>query len=282
MRTDGASIIAIEEPESHLHPSAIHQLNEVIKTLGNENQVILTTHNPLFVDRNDIKSNIIVDNGKASPAKDIKKIRDLLGIKASDNLTNAGYVLVVEGGEDALSFKALLSHLSDKLKKNITAHMLVVEPIGGAGNLSYKLSLLKNSLCVYHSFLDNDDAGREAYEKAENDGLISTRSNTFVTCNGSPNTEFEDCLDLNLYQEKIFEEFGVDLNCPQFRGNAIWSNRVRAAFLDQGKLWNDGVESRVKHCVANCVIRDPENSLNPHKRNSIDALVSSLEGLIRS
>ncbi|HFM2573331.1 TPA: ATP-dependent endonuclease, partial [Escherichia coli] len=39
VRTDGASIIAIEEPESHLHPAAIHQLLKVIKSLGEENQV---------------------------------------------------------------------------------------------------------------------------------------------------------------------------------------------------------------------------------------------------
>jgi len=74
----GASIIAIEEPESHLHPAAIHQLNEVIMTLGENNQVVLTTHNPLFVDRSDIRSNVIVNSGKAVPAKNIGQIRDLL------------------------------------------------------------------------------------------------------------------------------------------------------------------------------------------------------------
>ena len=149
-RRDGASIVAIEEPESHLHPAAIHQLNEVIQSLGKENQVILTTHNPLFVDRKVIKSNIIVDNGKALPAKNTQQIRDLLGIKASDNLTNASYVLVVEGDDDVIALRALLRHLSESLKKLIDSHMLILEQIGGAGNLSYKLSSLKNSLCVYH------------------------------------------------------------------------------------------------------------------------------------
>ena len=54
-RRAGASIIAIEEPESHLHPGAIHQLVDIIKSLAEENQVIITTHNPLFVDRSNIK-----------------------------------------------------------------------------------------------------------------------------------------------------------------------------------------------------------------------------------
>ncbi len=40
----GASIIAMEEPESHLHPGAIHQLRNIIYELAEENQIILTTH----------------------------------------------------------------------------------------------------------------------------------------------------------------------------------------------------------------------------------------------
>ena len=44
--------------------------------------------------------------------------------------------------------------------------MLVIDEIGGAGNLSYKLTLLSNSLCVYHTFLDNDEAGFKGMDKA--------------------------------------------------------------------------------------------------------------------
>ena len=281
-RTDGASIIAIEEPESHLHPAAIHQLLSVIRSLGEENQVILSTHNPLFVDRHDIKTNIIINNGSASPAKNIKQIRDLLGIKASDNLTNANFVLVVEGEDDVISLTALLKVLSPKLKQMIDGHMLIIEPIGGAGNLPYKLTLLKNSLCVFHTLLDNDEAGRTAYESAEADALVDIKSNTFINCNGSPNTEFEDCLELSVYKDKIDEEYGVNLDCPDFRGNRKWSDRVRQAFLSQGKQWNNGIEARVKYSVANCVKRNPENALSPHKRGAIDALITSLETMIGS
>ena len=38
--TNGVSVIAIEEPESHLHPAAIHQLNKIIASLTDANQVI--------------------------------------------------------------------------------------------------------------------------------------------------------------------------------------------------------------------------------------------------
>jgi hypothetical protein len=164
----------------------------------------------------------------------------------------------------------------------IDGHMLIIEPIGGAGNLPYKLTLLKNSLCVFHTLLDNDEAGRTAYESAEADALIDIKSNTFINCNGSPNTEFEDCLELSVYKDKIDEEYGVNLDCPDFRSNRKWSDRVRQAFLSQGKQWNNGIEARVKYSVANCVKRNPGNALNPHKRGAIDALITSLEAMIGS
>lgn len=278
----GASIIAIEEPESHLHPAAIHQLNTVITSLSNNNQVVLTTHNPLFVDRNDIKSNIIVNSGKATPAKSTKQIREILGIKASDNLTNASYVLVVEGEDDVIALKAILPTLSEVIAKSLKSNLLVIEQIGGAGNLPYKLTLLKNSLCAYHCFLDHDDAGRGAFQKAEKEKLLSIKNNTFVTCNGSTNSEFEDCLNISSYAKEILDEFGVDLNTNAFRGKGKWSDRVRNMFLKDGKPWSDNVESRVKYAVAKAVKKSPNAALNDHKRNSIDALVRSLESLLES
>jgi len=278
----GASILAIEEPESHLHPAAIHQVNEIIQSIAKTTQVIITTHNPLFVDRTSVKSNIIVTDGAATAAKSIASIRDLLGIKASDNLTHANYALVVEGEEDALALKALLPVLSEKIGKALRTNLLIIEPIGGAGNLSYKLSLLKNSLCATHTLLDGDDAGRNAFAKAEKDSLVSVASCTFVTCQGMTDAEFEDCVDLSIYKDSVLAELGVDLASTKFRGNEKWSQRLRTAFLDQGKQFTDNLIAKTKYVVANAIALNPKGALNEHKRNSIDALVSALERMVKS
>lgn len=277
----GASILAIEEPESHLHPAAIHQVNEIIQEISKTSQVILTTHNPLFVDRENVKANIIVTDGGATPAKSIASIRDLLGIKASDNLMHANYALVVEGEEDAIALKALLPTLSDKLARALRNNLLIIEPIGGAGNLSYKLSLLKNSLCAVHTLLDNDQAGRDAYQRAEKDSLLSIANCTFITCNGMVESEFEDCLNSDVYSDTILNEQGVDLSSGKFHGSSKWSKRLRTTFLDQGKPFTDALLMKSKYLVAAAVARNPKDSLNVHKRNSIDAVVSSLERLIK-
>jgi putative ATP-dependent endonuclease of the OLD family len=278
----GASILAIEEPESHLHPAAIHQVNDIIQSIARTSQVIITTHNPLFVDRTNVKSNIIVTDGAANPAKSIAAIRDLLGIKASDNLTHANYALVVEGEEDALALKAILPTLSEKIGKALKNNFLIIEPIGGAGNLSYKLSLLKNSLCATHTLLDSDDAGRVAYEKAEKDSLITSATCTFITCNGMQQAEFEDCITVETYRQAVLDEQGVDLDQTSFRGNDKWSQRLRATLKNQGKLPTDTMISKFKFAVAEAITKNPKIALNEHKRNSIDALVSALERMIKT
>jgi AAA15 family ATPase/GTPase len=275
-----ASIIAIEEPESHLHPGAIHQLKEIIEVLGVDNQVVLTTHNPLFVDRFDIQSNIIVDSGKAKPAKKIDSIRELLGIRASDNLVNANHVLIVEGSDDVIALKAILTEESPRLAAALKNHELVIDEIGGASNLSYKLSILENSLCLSHTFLDDDDAGRKAFEKAEEAGILKLKDNTFISIQGRHDTEFEDCLNVDLYKDAIKDEFGVTLTGPKFNSKKKWSDRVEDVFKDRGKLWNSRTESQVKLIVANLVKDNPQYALNEHKRNSIDALIENLEELL--
>ncbi len=276
----GTSIIAIEEPESHLHPGAIHQINDVVCSLSETNQIILTTHNPIFVARDNLKANIIIDNGKATHTKNIKEIRDILGIRASDNLVNANFVLVVEGDDDIISLKAILSHFSKVIEAAIKSHSLIFYSLNGASNLSYALTLLRNSLCMYHCFLDDDPAGKDAYAKAEQYSLLKMKDVTFTKCNGNTNSEFEDCLDLNLYKDLIFNEFGVNLNTSKFKSNAVWSDRVKNCFYGAGKQWSAHIEAKVKSTVANAVKNNPERALNKHKQGSIDALITNLENMI--
>lgn len=273
----GASIIAIEEPESHLHPGAMHSLREVLETLTEGNQLVITTHCPLFVERGNISRNIIVDSNNAKTSKDISSIRQILGIKASDNLVNASYVLVVEGVEDVIALTSLLPYLSPELSKAMKLHQLVIEQIGGASNLSYKLTQLNNSLCVTHVLLDNDAAGRKAYEKAESEKTIKMADITFLNCPGMPDSEFEDCLDKAVYEQEILSQFGVTLSVPEFRSNKKWSDRVKACFEKQGKPWSSKLEAQVKAVTAEVVAKNPSNALNSHKRSTIDALVTALE-----
>lgn len=271
-------ILAIEEPESHLHPSAIHQLKAVLTEIAGKHQVIMTTHCPLFVDRTSIRSNIVVFNNRAAPARDVKQIRDVLGVRASDNLQHAELVLLVEGEDDRKALRAILRDQSKMLAAALTQGSLGIESLQGGSNLSYKLSQVREALCESHSFLDNDHCAIQASTKATNEGLLKIADVTLTVCDGMKESEIEDLYDENVYSAMLFNKFGVSTQSPKFKGNEKWSDRLKAAFKHQGKPWSDQIEAAVKLAVADIVEANPGNVLNTHKRNSVDALVAALEG----
>ena len=277
-----ASVITIEEPESHLHPEAIHNIHETLLNLSVDNQIILTTHSPLLINNKNISHNIIVNSGLAKSAKNIKEIRDVLGVIVSDNLINAAYILFVEGESDKKILEKILPLMNDSLKRTLKNRTLVIESINGSGNLLYNLKMHREIQCQYHVLLDDDDAGRTAYEKAERAKLLNIKQVTFTKKEGARNSEFEDLLCVDAYKDYIYEEFGVNLKCSCFKGNKKWSERISKCFEKQGKPWNNDIECKVKTCIAENIGNNPNEVLNQNLRGPIDALTSALQELINN
>lgn len=276
--TEAATIIAIEEPESHLHPKAIHRLREVLIGLSKKSQIVITSHNPLFVDRVNLKSNILVTENKATPAKKLSEIRDLLGVMASDNLRHARLVLIVEGDTDREILSAILANRSDILKQHLRSNELAIDHLAGATNLLYKLTEMQTSLCSAHAFLDNDDAGRGAYDKAADVGALSDVDCQFATCLGMKNSELEDCINWKIYEDAIKQKFGVTLDTDILASNSRkWSDKIERIFKKQGRPWNKSVLARVKRHVVECVIANIDDAVVDAKAPSILALIDALE-----
>ncbi len=269
-------VLAIEEPESHLHPRAIHQLKDVLQEISTRNQIIITTHCPLFVNRTVIESNILVSGNRATPAKNTAQIREILGVRASDNLRGAELVLIVEGEDDRIALQKLLPALSPVLKSAFATNVIAIDTLHGGTNLPYKLSLVRDALCVSHVLLDNDDCGREAFGRAKNEGLIVEADVTFTICEGMQDSEIEDTYAKELYAPKMLNSYGVNLECPKFKTSRKWSERMRDAFKQHGKQWDDKYESKIKLEVAELVAASPQAALNQYKRSAVDALTSAL------
>ena len=283
--TKKASIIAIEEPESHLHSGAIHNLIDVINSLSEHNQIIITTHNPLFVRQNKLNSNIIVDSGTARPAKSIEEIRNILGVIPSDNLQHSRFVLLVEGENDKIALERILSMKSSALRSVLSSNQLVIKPLAGVGNLTHDAMDLKNSLCSFVVLLDNDKAGKEVIDKARKIGLVKDSQVKMTICNGSTESEFEDCIRADVYADSLEDEYNINLKCKEFKGNAKWSDRMRNVFLSQGSEWSESTEKRVKHIIANCVATTEKNDINEilieQKAVFIDGLVMMLKKMMQ-
>lgn len=283
----GVSVIAIEEPESHLHSGAIHSLVDVIHRMSENSQVIITTHNPLFVQQNSVSSNIIVDSGTARCAKSISEIRDVLGVLPSDNLLHAQNVLLVEGESDKILLLKLLPKYSEKISQALQQNQIVIKPLYGAGNLSHDAADLKNCMCRFVVLLDNDNAGQEAGKKALADGVVKESEIKFTICNGSPEAEFEDCLNPEMYKEQIEVEFGINISVSEFHSNGKWSSRLRKVFLSQGSKWTENTEKKVKLLVANSIpesadIKDLNKVVISQKAGFIIGVVRLIESMLAS
>jgi hypothetical protein len=271
-------ILAIEEPEAHLHPRAIHQLTAVLRDIASKQQVILTTHSPLLVNRFDIGSNIIVENSRARAAGSVKELRQVLGVRTSDNLESAELVLILEGESDRTAMRALLPVASTSIAEAMSENALAIETLLGGSNLGYKLSQLRESLCVYHAFLDKDQAGVSAAARAEAEGLLEPADRQFATCPGMTESELEDLYDPDVYKNVLLTKYNVDVSDRSFRrAKAKWTVRVQRLFHASGQVWDDQIAVQVKSDVARVVTASPETSLHSAKRSAFDALVGALE-----
>ena len=189
--------------------------------------------------------------------------------------------MVVEGEDDKIALTKILKSLSPTIKVALNKNTLVIQPLSGAGNLNYELNRLRSFVCKYYVFLDNDDAGISAGDKAIEKGLLTEADIKYTICNGNPQAEFEDCLNKDFYIEIIKEKFSVDLSVATFKGSKKWSDNVKDAFLSQGQRWTDTIEKKVKMTVADVIPEENADAvLNQHKRGSIDALVIALENML--
>ena len=177
-------ILAVEEPEAHLHPRAIHKLKGVLGDIAASQQVIITTHSPLFANRSDISSNVIVDKSRARPARTIAEIRDTLGVRVSDSLSSAEVVLICEGECDRVALAGLLPSRSPALADAVASGRLAIDGMQGSGNLKYKLALYRDHLCSTHSLVDHDAAGIAAVDQAALEGLCQPSDVTYTVCPG--------------------------------------------------------------------------------------------------
>ena len=270
-------VLAVEEPESHLHPKAIHELRAVLTDISKEHQIILTTHCPLFANRVDLGSNIIVTASKATPAKTISDVRKILGVRVSDNLMAAAIVLLVEGEDDRQSLRALLCQSSRKLRDAVAEGVIGFDHCLGATNIAYKASQVRDAICIPHVFVDNDASGKAGAERAEREGLVTTGDLNFAMCPGMPESELEDLYEAGMYTSMVKNTFKVDLANPKFRTKKKWSVRMQDVFKAHGKPWTDRVAFDVKKRIADIVVADPGSALHPARRGSIDGLVLALE-----
>lgn len=245
-------LVIIDEPENHLHPEAIRYINTVLTNLSKDNQVLISTHSPIFVNRNTISSNIIVEKGKAYPAKRVDNIRNVLGVLCSDNLIYSDYVVVVEGPTD----KSLLIKMlkSDKdLSKALTNNIVTIHSIGGTHNLQSEIYSLQRYCCNYLVLVDYDKAGKDAIIQTKEKLSITDNSVRYFMKPNKKDTELEDLYNAEKYKDYLLSK-GIDISNNKFKNQTKkWSDRISDVAVCAGIDFSKELENELKQGIENII-----------------------------
>ena len=270
------TIIALEEPESHLHPSAIREVRGVLQDLAARHQVVVSTHNPLFTSRINVPNNIIVHGNKAYPARSVKEVRDVLGVRLADNLSSAEVILLVEGDEDRVALTSVLSTYSPELGQELNSGRLSVDVLEGAGNLAHRARLHMDALCQVHAFLDDDKIGREMYKRAESEKILSAKDVNFARCGGKTESELEDLYSEQVYDDILLNECGKTLALRGRDKRKKWAERVRNLLGRTGKPYDGATMRAIKMRVSKAAGGLGWSAIHPSKRGPLESLANSL------
>jgi AAA ATPase-like protein len=283
--SSGASfntVLVIEEPESHLHPRAIHSIRDVLDNIGYDYQVIVTTHSPVLADRLNIDANVIVESNKARIAKDVSEIREALGVKVSDSLSHARIVLICEGPDDQALLSKELGLRSETISVAIKSGDLSFYPLKGAGNVSYVVSMLQQAVAEPVCMLDDDASGHSAADRAIVDGLIPATDIVFTSLLGKKEAELEDLIDDQIVEAAIQKKFKVGIkNVPPALKKHKFSVRCEAAFKAAGALWNDTVKAALKAEVGAAAIAANGSAIKQGRTGPIERVIELLEEKVR-
>ena len=250
----GDLVVAIEEPEAHLHPRGVKQLASVLNEMALEHQVIITTHSPYLVDVENISANIIVSKANATPSSSIQEIRDTLGVEVSDNLMHVENVILVEGAHDKTVYKKLLPILSDKFAQLLRERKINFDELNGTKNANYKVDLIKAMIARPILLLDDDDDGRQALRKITEAKSLNEKHIFSIISSARDHSELEDLIDHSKIWSELNEKFGVCISLEEFLdGRDKWSTRMKREFQKAGKPYPSTVQSNLKEFVANKV-----------------------------
>ena len=261
-------IFGIEEPEAHLHSSAIYEIKSTLRSLATTFQVIITTHSPILIQRDDIPANVIVENIDGSDfssttrsAKNLSEIRKSLGIRAHENMTTAEVVLVVEGASEETALPSILGTLNSGLADAFTSGRARVLSAGGASNIPSVVRALARDAATCLVFVDSDNEGVSVADKLRNSGLLQPADVFRVpTRDGCSETEFEDIFSPYVYLNALCEATGMTISTEEFfmfqkrsgtKGSkyAKWSKVMLEISNSQSVEWTT-VEDAAKTAVA--------------------------------
>ena len=205
----GSQVLAIEEPETHLHPALVKKTSRYLSRSTNQNkQIFVSTHSPFFLDELQLESTFVVKNEggstQISPMKTTEDRKELLtdiGMRPSDILFSDA-ILLVEG----LADHVFLNKLNHKLALSLMEHHIkVIEASGKSrahGKIQFWAEVGEDASIPLYLIFDKDassecDLAIEKYPKLQQQSLLLSEG------------ELEDYYPLPEFEKAANDLYGV-------------------------------------------------------------------------
>lgn len=274
-------ILAVDEPEAHLHPNSVHELRCLFGRLAANQQVILATHNPIFVNTNQVRSNILVTSNRARPAKSIIEVRETLGVRLADNLASAEVVVLVEGITDERLLPRLLGEVNPSWKNDEFLRRFSFKATRGVGKLRVSVQRERSTLCQIFAVVDGDTAASQEVERIVATGLLSHSAIFKLRSPSRTEIELEDLVSPSGYLHALSEHFGRTFEEKHFsRRDVKWSRKLTNAATQLGiSVPDQDLIDQAKKLVVDACTLNSLDVVAPELRELVAALDRMLTGL---
>ena len=243
LRKEKRHIFAIEEPETHFHPSLARRFFNILKDVSKNKQIILTTHSPVFMDLANLSNawifrkneNRETEAHRIQGEEDLRAVSYELGIKPSD-VFFADRILFVEGPID----KTVYGIWADKLRLDLRSPIISVIPLLGKSkgkrHLQAWMEVTRNIPVSVSMILDKD--AKDEANKLIKDKMI-TRKQISVLSKGAIEDYYDAKIMTSVMKKTYGEKFTEnDLKPSQSEGltkflkrqHKDWRARSRAKF----------------------------------------------------
>lgn len=240
---DNNLILAIEEPEAHLHTGAVYNLKETLDVIAKNYQVIYSTHSPILA-ATDVSSNLIVEKSKdhngesiVRKAKDKHDIGIALGMRSEESFYYLpNLILLVEGFHDRECLKKLMPLFSKELFEAFEKENIVIQAVNGASKFSENIRLIASSFTSgYYCLFDYDESGQREAANLSDKKVITEDQYYFTRVRNKRSAEFEDWLDEKILYEAIESNCGDSILCAfkKTQHDISWSARLKKVLINR-------------------------------------------------
>lgn len=248
------TLLLIDEPEIHLHPSSVLQLRKMLKILTKKDNVLIAaTHSIQMIDRSNLNECIFVEdnNGKTDINQEIISLKTMpniikqtFGVDIFSNFMFRKNVIFVEGNSDRIILKKLLE------SKEIDFWIFVCH----GDNALYFVQNIKEMYPIGYwekncfAIFDSDESGKKLKQKTSeilNKNNVFTLDELLIDLSDLPCQSIEA-----LYDEQMYNEFLVQKGKTK-KKDEIKKIKIEFAenFVDKHK--NDSFNEKTKSFLNN-------------------------------